>query len=116
MKRRRMLQCILVVMLAGVTGYGYAQFIRNFPLESKFGKLKSHAYPQFKIDKEMMVMGAGGQIRDVNNLLIMPAMLNQTGYIRYQIDSMGLVYRIWFLTPEEIKSAKEEEKTRKQSK
>ncbi|SFK70899.1 hypothetical protein SAMN05216302_101314 [Nitrosomonas aestuarii] len=111
-----MLQCILVVMLVGVIGYGNTQLMRNFPMESKFGQLKSHAYPQIKIDKETMVMGAGVQVRDANNLFIIPTMLNQTGYIRYQIDSMGLVYRIWFLTPEEIKSAKEEEKVRKQSK
>lgn len=82
-------------------------------MESKFGKLKSHSYPEFKIDKKTMVMGVGGQVRDTNNLIIMPGALNKTGYIRYQVDSMGLLYRIWFLTSEEIKLAKEEEKLRK---
>jgi len=57
-----------------------------------------------------MVMGVGGQIRDTDNLIIMPGRLNKTGYIRYQIDSMGLVYRIWFLTPEEVALAKEQAK------
>ena len=113
MKSKLLLQCIFMIMLAGGASYSYAQLARNFPLESKFGKLKSHTYPQFKIDKETMVMGPGGQIRDTHNMIVMPSMLNYTGYIRYRIDNMGLVYRIWFLTPEEIKLAQEEEKARK---
>jgi len=90
----------------------HAQLIRNFPADSKFGQLKSFSHPQYKIDKEkkMMIMGVGGQIRDTNNMIIMPGALNKKGYIRYQVDNMGFVYRVWFLTPEEIALAKEEEK------
>ena len=112
MKTMQLLQCMMLILLTCLVSQSHAQLVRNFPLDSKFGKLKSYAYPQFKIDKEkeVMIMGVGGQIRDTNNLIIMPGALNQTGYIRYQTDSMGLVYRIWFLTPEEVKMAKEEEK------
>lgn len=101
---------VILILLICMINQSYAQLVRNFPVDSKFGMLKSYSYPQFKIDKEkeIMVMGVGGQIRDTDNLLIMPGMLNKTGYIRYQIDSMGLVYRIWFLTPEEVNLAKEE--------
>ncbi len=58
-------------------------------------------------------MGVGGQIRDMHNLLVPPNMLtqkNHKGFVRYQKDNMGLLHRIWFLTPEEIQLAKEEEK------
>jgi hypothetical protein len=116
MKMPQLLQCVMLILLACMINQSYAQLVRNFPLDSKFGKLKSYSYPQFKIDKEkeIMIMGVGGQIRDTDNLIIMPGMLNKTGYIRYQVDSMGLVYRIWFLTPEEVALAKEEAKLFKQ--
>ncbi|MDR4516653.1 MAG: hypothetical protein MRK00_04610 [Nitrosomonas sp.] len=110
MNKKRVLQCITMIILACMVSHGYAQMIRNFPIDSKFGKLKSYSYPEFKIDKKTMVMGVGGQIRDTNNLLVMPTMLTQKGHIRYQVDNMGFLHRIWFLTPEEIQLAKEEEK------
>jgi len=109
----------IIILLVGMISYGYAQSVRQFPIDSQFGKLKSHSYPEFEIDKKELVMGMGGQIRDAHNLLILPTMLEQNrhrGYVRYQIDNMGLLHRIWFLTPEEIKLAKAEEKLRKKAK
>lgn len=108
MKKPQLLQGLILLLLICMINQSYAQLARNFPLDSKFGMLKSYSYPQFKIEKEIMIMGVGGQIRDTDNRIIMPGMLNKTGYIRYQVDSMGLVYRIWFLTPEEITLAREE--------
>lgn len=112
MKKTQLLQCMMLILLACMMSQSHAQLIRNFPVDSKFGRLKSFSHPQFKIDKEkeVMILGVGGQIRDTNNMIIMPGALNKTGYIRYQIDNMGFVYRIWFLTPEETALAKEEEK------
>ncbi|MCB1935769.1 MAG: hypothetical protein KDF59_07490 [Nitrosomonas sp.] len=112
MKKARLLQCMVLILLACIMSQSHAQLIRNFPVDSKFGKLKSFTHPQFKIDKEkqVLILGVGGQIRDTNNMIIMPDALNKTGYIRYQIDNMGFIYRIWFLTPEEIALAKEEQR------
>ncbi len=112
MGKPQLLQGVMLILLSCMISQSHAQLVRNFPLDSKFGKLKSYTHPQLKIDKEkgVMMMGVGGQIRDTNNLIIMPGMLDKTGYIRYQVDSMGLVYRIWFLTPEEIQLAREEER------
>ncbi|SES88297.1 hypothetical protein SAMN05216326_1066 [Nitrosomonas marina] len=113
MNKKRALKCILMIGLVFVISNGYAQVARSFPVDSRFGKLKSHSYPEFKIDKVTLIMGAGGQIRDRHNLLVMPPMLTKKdhkGYIRYQMDNMGLLHRVWFLTPEETQLAQEEEK------
>lgn len=112
-KKKLILKCILITLFSCMVSHGYAQLIRNFPLESKLGKLKSHDFPELKIDGETMYMGAGGQIRDINNRLVLPNMLNQTGYIRYQMDNMGFVHRVWFLSNEEFQLAKEEDKASK---
>lgn len=39
----------------------------------------------------------------------MPSMLDKKGSVRYQIDAMGNVHRIWFLTSEEAELARIEQ-------
>ena len=87
-----------------------AQLMRSFPTDSKLGKLKAFAYPEVKIDKQALHLGAGSQIRDENNLIILPATMNKKGPVRYQMDTMGNVHRIWFLTPDEAKQERKKEK------
>lgn len=110
MKKMQMLLFILIISL---TGSAFGQLLRNFPLDSKLGKLTTFAYPKVVINGETMHLGAGGQIRDKNNYIILPTMLNEKGFVRYQMDTMGNLHRIWFLSPEEVGLAKMEEKTKK---
>ena len=90
-----------------------AQLMRNFPVDSKLGVLKAFAYPEVKIDKQTLHLGAGSQIRDNNNLIILPTMMLEKGPVRYQMDTMGNVHRIWLLTPDEAKQERAKEKTKK---
>lgn len=90
-----------------------AQLMRNFPVDSKLGVLKAFAYPEVKIDKQKLHLGAGSQIRDENNLIILPATMSKKGPVRYQMDTMGNVHRIWFLTPDEAKQERVKEKNKK---
>jgi len=48
----------------------------------------------------------GLQIRNENNLIVLPTMLNRSHLkVRYQLDNMGNAWRIWILTPAEIAQA-----------
>jgi len=110
MKRNQVPQLFFVVVLVCMTSFSFSQQHRSFPMDSHVGKLTAFSFPQLTINGETMVLGAGGQIRDTNNLIIFPNNLNKTGNIRYQQDAMGYVSRIWFLSPEEAGLAQEEEK------
>lgn len=90
-----------------------AQLMRSFPTDSKLGELKAFAYPEIKIDKQTLHLGAGSQIRDENNLIILPATMSKKGPVRYQMDTMGNVHRIWFLTPDEARQERGKEKNKK---
>lgn len=90
-----------------------AQLMRSFPIDSKLGELKAFAYPEIKIDKQTLHLGAGSQIRDENNLIILPATMSKKGPVRYQMDTMGNVHRIWFLTPDEARQERGKEKNKK---
>ncbi|MDP1557800.1 MAG: hypothetical protein Q8L82_02630 [Nitrosomonas sp.] len=100
-------------MMISLANGTFGQLLRSFPIDSKLGKLTTFAYPEVVIDGQALHLGAGGQIRDKNNFIILPAMLNEKGSVRYQMDPMGNVHRIWFLTPEEADLAKIEEKAKK---
>ncbi|TDI81711.1 MAG: hypothetical protein E2O80_04015 [Betaproteobacteria bacterium] len=57
---------------------------------------------------EILQLGAGGQIRGTNNLIILPSTLTEFGPILYWVGSTGSVQRIWLPTSEEaIRSGEE---------
>lgn len=83
----------------------FSQQTRTFPLDSKLGNLTTVSFPVFVINNQQMKMGSGGQIRGVDNLIILPNAANYIGHIRYQLDIMGNLHRVWILTPDEVKEA-----------
>lgn len=95
--------------MISLTNAAFGQLLRNFPIDSQTGKLTKFEYPMIVISKQTLYLSAGSQIRDKNNLIVMPAALNERGPVRYQIDTMGNVQRVWFLTHEEAELAKIEQ-------
>ena len=87
---------------------GLAQQTRKFPEGSKLGNLTAVSFPLFTINDQQVQMSAGGQIRGVDNLIILPSAANYTGLIRYQLDINGSLHRVWILTPDEVKEAESE--------
>ncbi len=98
----------VVTVLVIFMNHAYGQIQRHFPETSLVGRLTASAFPEFAINGQTMYMGAGGQIRDANNLIILPTMLDKTGFIRYEQDIMGNLHRVWFLTEEEANQAQQE--------
>jgi hypothetical protein len=104
---------VFIIVSASFSESASSQLMRNFPLDSKLGKLKAFAYPEVKIDGHKLHLGAGSQIRDKNNLIILPTMMNEKGPVRYQLDAMGNVHRIWLLSPDEAKQERIKESSKK---
>lgn len=95
----------IAVLYALLSQPALAQQTRKFPEDSRLGNLTAVSFPQFTIDGMQFIMGPGGQIRGVDNLIIMPSMASYSGLIRYQLDMTGYLQRVWFLTPDEVKDA-----------
>ncbi len=113
MKKKLFLPIVFITAVAVLTSNVHAQLSRLFPLppsDSKLGELTAIDYPQVKINGEILQLGAGGQIRGTNNLIILPAMFTEFGPILYWVGPTGDVQRIWLLTPEEAARAEEEGK------
>ena len=99
---------LLVVLFTLLSQPVFSQQVRNFPAESKLGNLTAVSFPIFTINGQQVQMGAGGQIRGIDNLIILPSVANYIGIIRYQLDVTGNLHRVWILTPNEVKSAEGE--------
>jgi hypothetical protein len=108
MKKTRVIQLFLVIVLITLAHPVFSQLQRNFPLDSKLGNLTAVSFPQFTINGQQMIMAAGGQIRGADNLIILPSVANYIGIVRYQLDIMGNLHRVWILTPDEVKAAEQE--------
>ena len=112
MKKTLVTQFVFAAMMFSLAGGVYAQLTRNFPPDSKLGELTAINYPTVEISGQTLRLAPGGQIRNQNNLIIMPTMVTEAGAIRYQMEFTGNVHRIWLLTPEEVVRAREEEKNK----
>ena len=79
--------------------------IRNLPAESRLGVMNPPWNGQVQIDGQIYLLSPGVVIRDEHNLAIPPPMVRATAPVRYQIDAMGTVNRIWILSPAEAQFA-----------
>lgn len=102
---KRMQATLFLILMISLTNAALGQLLRNFPIDSQAGKLTKFDYPMVVISRQNLYLSPGSQIRDANNLIVMPAMLNAQGLVRYQLDTMGNVQRIWFLNPGEAELA-----------
>lgn len=103
---KKMQAILFFILMISLTNAAFGQLLRNFPIDSQAGKLTKFEYPMVVISRQTLYLSPGSQIRDGNNLIVMPAALNVQGLVRYQIDNMGNVQKIWFLNPEEAELAK----------
>ena len=102
---KKMQAILFLILMISLTNAALGQLLRNFPTDSIAGKLTGFDYPMVVISRQNLYLSPGSQIRDANNLIVMPAALNAQGLVRYQIDNMGNVQNIWFLNPEEAELA-----------
>ena len=55
------------------------------------------------VDDKAMQLSAGAQIRDQQNLIIVPTSIPRQGAAAlYTLDAGGQIFRVWLLTPEEV--------------
>jgi len=108
MRKTPIMLWLLAILLIALPQLAMSQQVRNFPVDSRLGNLTAVSFPVFTINGVQYQMGAGGQIRGTDNLIILPSTANYIGLIRYQLDIMGNLHRIWILTPDEVKAAENE--------
>lgn len=88
----------LVATVALSIGEAQAQ-LRSIPAEAKRGELRHLQEMIVAIDGKSMRLAPGAQIRDPDNLIMLPASVPAGVLVKYTLDAQGLVMRVWVLSP-----------------
>lgn len=76
--------------------------VRTFPERALRGTLVVQTAPEVLLDGAPARLSPGARIRDVNNLLVMPAQLaGQELTVNYLRDPQGLLHEVWILNAAE---------------
>ncbi len=77
--------------------------MRPYPSGTATGKLAGPPEMGNVIISDKTLPAAPGlQIRNEMNMIVIPTMIGTNVPVRYQMDGMGNVWRIWLLTPAEV--------------
>ena len=75
--------------------------LRQIPDTAKRGHIVHIQDTIVEIDGERMRLSAGAQIRSRDNMIMVPMSLPPDSLVKYTLDAMGQIHRVWVLTPEE---------------
>lgn len=79
--------------------------IRNVPAAARVGDMAPPSLGTVYIDGQLLPLSPAAQIRDQNNLIVMPSVIAEPVRVRYLTEATGAVWRVWMLTPAELAAA-----------
>jgi len=94
----------LVLLQALMAGTAFAQ-TRPVPIpeESRRGVIRHVKQMAVAVDDKVVQLAAGAQIRNQQNLIIVPTAIPPNGaWADYVLNADGEVLRVWLLTPAEV--------------
>jgi hypothetical protein len=79
--------------------------LRNPPIpeDSRRGVIRHLEEMAVAVDDKTMRLAAGAQIRNPQNLIIVPTAIPRSGaWADYVLNTDGQIFRVWLLTPDEL--------------
>lgn len=98
---RSVLRILALVGVAAFLPAAHAQ-LRPMPPGSAFGVIRHLEGMIVQIDKRVVRLAPGAQIRDPANRIVLPVSLPPGSAVRYTLDRDGYVHRVWILSPQEL--------------
>jgi hypothetical protein len=96
--RTKLLALLLCALLLPVAALAQ---LRQIPDSARRGHIVHIQDTIVEVDGQRMRLSAAAQIRSRDNLFIVPMSLPPGALVKYTLDAMGQIHRIWVLTPEE---------------
>ena len=97
------MQLVRYLLVAAVLLSPTAQAqLRSSPADAKPATLRHLQDMIVELNGKPARLSPGAQIRDLHNRLVLPAALANSTVVRYQLDAVGMVHRVWILTREEV--------------
>ena len=83
-----------------MSAFAVAQ-LRQIPDFAKRGSMSHVEDAVVEVDGTRMRLAAGAQIRNQENLIIVPISLPRGALVKFTVDAAGQIQRAWILTPAE---------------
>lgn len=96
-----MLAKLIAVLICALLPLSAMAQSRSIPDSAKRGYIVHIEGAIVEINGERMRLSPGAQIRDQDNRIIMPMSVPGGTLVKYTLDSLGQIHRVWVLTPEE---------------
>lgn len=75
--------------------------LRSIPADAKRAAMSHVQGMTVEIDGKRTELAAGAQIRDANNMIVLPTALPPNSLVKFMPDLQGQVWRVWILSPQE---------------
>jgi hypothetical protein len=96
-----MIRSLLVTLIfTFAAGAAQAQF-RTIPPEAKRGVMSHVQAMTVLLNGAQIQLAPGAQIRDANNMAVLPVAIPPGVLVKYLVDGQGQVSRVWILSPQE---------------
>ena len=96
-----MLAKLVALLICALLPASATAQLRPIPDFANRGHIVQIEGPIVEIDGERMRLSPGAQIRDQSNRIIIPMSVPPGTLVKYTLDSLGEIHRVWVLTPEE---------------
>jgi hypothetical protein len=76
--------------------------LRSFPADSYLGTFQVEIAPDVTIDRKPFRLAPGSLIRNTQNLILTPSMVQGRYWVAYTKDPLGNIKLVWVLTENEL--------------
>ena len=74
--------------------------LRTIPADAKRATMSHVQGMTVEFDGKKTELSAGAQIRDANNMILLPVTLPSDSLVKFLPDAQGHVWRAWILSPQ----------------
>ena len=92
---------LLAVLLLACAAVTVEAQLRTLPPDAKRATLSHVQGMTVALNGKQVELAAGAQIRDGNNMIVLPTALPAGVLVKYQLGADGKLTRAWILTPQE---------------
>ena len=96
-----MLRVFLTAVLFTFAALAAQAQLRTIPADAKRATISHVQGMTVEINGKRTDLAAGAQIRDANNMIMLPAALPAGALVKVMPDMQGQPWRIWILSPQE---------------
>ena len=90
------------VVMLGATATALAQSPRSLPPDSRLARMTYSGDMTVIVDGYAAALTMGAQIRNEQNLIIVPSALPNLSLVRYTADHDGRIDRVWVVRADEV--------------